>query len=51
VSLGAIRDFAVSRDWSFGVGALYAFDAAPSGIPSYGGGPHGTMVFARIKAG
>jgi hypothetical protein len=51
VSLGAIRDFPVAAHWAFGLGALYAFDFAPSGLPPYGGGPHGTMVFARIKAG
>jgi hypothetical protein len=51
ISLGAIRDFPLAEHWSFGLGALHAFDFVPSGLPPYGGSPHGTMVFARIKAG
>jgi hypothetical protein len=50
VSLGLIRDWKVAEHLSFGVGGLYAFDFAPSAVPAYGGGPHGAMLFARLRA-
>jgi hypothetical protein len=50
LSLGGIHDWSVSEHWKLGVGALYAFDFAPSVVPSYGGTPHGVMAFVRIGA-
>jgi len=50
VTIGGIKDWRVSEHWKFGVGALYAFDVAPHAVPSYGGNPHGTMMFVRVVA-
>jgi len=51
LSLGALRDWRVSEHWKAGLGALYAFDFAPSAIvPSYGGNPHGALAFVRVVA-
>jgi hypothetical protein len=50
VSLGAVRDWALSRHVSVGLGGLYALDFSPDDLrPTYGGGPHGAMVFTRLK--
>ncbi len=50
VSLGAIRDWPLAEHLSFGVGGLYAFDFVPPDAPAYGGGPHGAMLFVRLRA-
>lgn len=50
ISLGAIRDFPLAEHLSFGIGGLYAFDFAPSAVPAYGGTPHGSMLFVRLRA-
>lgn len=47
ITVGAIHDWQVADHLKFGVGALYAFDIVPSLVPSYGGDPHGVMVFVR----
>jgi hypothetical protein len=50
VSLGAVRDWAVSAHASVGLGGLYALDFMPDSLKTtYGGDPHGAMVFARLK--
>lgn len=51
VSLGAIRDWAVSDHVSFGVGGLYAVNFVPSGLQAaYGASdPSGAMAFVRLK--
>ena len=49
LTLGGIRDFPLAEQVKFGLGALYTFDFVPSNIvPTYGGDPHGAMVFGRI---
>jgi hypothetical protein len=50
LSLGAIHDWPMAEHVKLGLGGLYAFDFVPSGVPSYGGDPHGAMVFARLVA-
>ncbi len=50
VSLGAVRDWAVSPHVSVGLGALYAFDFVPGALDAaYGGDPRGAMLFGRLK--
>ena len=50
ISLGAIRDWALSRHVSFGLGALYAFNFVPSALDdAYGNDPRGGMAFVRLK--
>jgi hypothetical protein len=51
VSLGAVRDFALTPRWSFGVGGLYAVNFVPGGLrAAYGRrDPQGAMGFVRIK--
>jgi hypothetical protein len=50
-SLGLIRDFRLAEHWKFGVGALHAFNFAPSSpTSSYGGTPRATMAFVRLVA-
>ncbi len=50
-TLGAIHDWRVAEHAKFGLGALAAFDFVPGALtPSYGAGPHGTMVFVRLVA-
>ena len=50
VSLGAIHDWRVQRRLKLGVGALQAFDFAPSALAAdYGSTPRGTMAFVRLK--
>jgi hypothetical protein len=49
-SVGAIRDFNISRHVSFGLGGLYALNFLPSSLVSlYSHEPAGMMVFARMK--
>src|SRR5262249_7604164 len=49
LTLGGVRDFSIADHVKLGVGALYTFDFVPSGItPSYGGNPHGAMIFTRL---
>jgi len=49
-SLGAVRDWPVSSHLSVGLGALYAFNFVPGGLEAaYGGDPHGSMVFTRLR--
>lgn len=49
LTIGAIHDWAVAEHFKAGLGALYAFDFAPSAIvPSYGSAPHGFMAFVRL---
>lgn len=50
VSLGIVRDFQVADHALIGIGGQYAFNW-PSALlsPSYGGDPHGAMVFMRLK--
>jgi hypothetical protein len=50
LSLGAIRDFRVSRNVKLGVGGLWAFNLVPRTLePLYGGDPNGAMAFIRLK--
>jgi len=51
LSLGAVRDFAVTRHVSFGVGGLYAVNFVPDALEAaYGGDePKGAMAFVRLK--
>jgi hypothetical protein len=50
VSLGAIRDFRVARNFKLGLGALYAVNFVPEALePLYAGDPDGAMAFVRIK--
>jgi hypothetical protein len=51
VSLGAVRDFRIAADLSFGVGGLFAVNFVPDALaPSYGGNhPAGAMGFVRLK--
>ena len=52
ISLGVIRDFAVSENVKLGIGALYTVNFVPDALePSYGGDPDGAMVFLRLVAG
>src|SRR5262249_51152038 len=49
-SLGAVRDFAVSRHVSLGLGGLYAVNFVPDALqPAYGDEPGGAMAFVRLK--
>jgi hypothetical protein len=49
-SIGAVRDWRLSRHLKFGVGALYAVNFVPSGLePAYGGDPNGAMAFVRLR--
>jgi hypothetical protein len=50
VSVGAIRDWAVSEHVTFGLGALYAVDFTPAALDAaYGTDPTGAMAFVRLK--
>jgi len=51
ISLGAIRDWAVSDHVSFGLGGLYAMNFVPAGLEAaYGSAePTGAMAFVRLK--
>jgi len=51
ISLGAIRDFALSENVTLGIGALVTHDFVSDALePSYDGDPNGAMVFLRLKA-
>ena len=51
LTMGLVRDFALSENWKIGLGGLYAFKFAPSSaIAPYGGGPRGAMAFVRLVA-
>jgi hypothetical protein len=51
LTLGAIHDWRVGEHAKFGLGGLYTFDFVPgTPTPSYGGDPHGAMVFLRLIA-
>ena len=51
LTLGGIHDWRVAEYLKLGVGGLYAFDFVPkTPKPSYGGDPHGAMVFLRLIA-
>jgi hypothetical protein len=50
VSLGAVRDFALTEHVALGVGGLYAVNLVPAALePSYDGDPSGAMAFVRLK--
>ena len=51
VSLGAVRDFKVAKNFSLGVGGLFAVNFVPDALaPLYGGhNPIGAMGFVRLK--
>ncbi|HEY2357147.1 MAG TPA: hypothetical protein VGH86_06835 [Phenylobacterium sp.] len=50
ISLGAVRDWPLSKHVSFGLGALYAFNFVPSALDeAYGKDPRGGMAFVRLK--
>ena len=53
VSLGAVRDFRIAKDWSIGAGGLFAVNFVPDPLaPAYGGrNPTGAMAFVRLKLG
>ena len=52
LSLGAIRDFRLTENVLFGVGALVQRHFAPDELaPAYGGDPVGAMGFVRLKIG
>jgi hypothetical protein len=51
LTLGAIHDWRFDEHVKLGLGGLYAFDFVPGSLlPSYGGDPHGAMVFLRLVA-
>ena len=51
ISLGAVHDFKIAENLSFGVGGLFAVNFVPDGLaPLYGGSnPTGAMGFVRLK--
>jgi hypothetical protein len=50
VSVGAIRDWAVSPHVKLGLGALYAVNFTPGALDAiYGDDPSGAMAFVRLK--
>ena len=51
LSVGAVRDVAISRHWSFGLGGLYAVNFVPGVLrDAYGRrDPQGAMGFVRLK--
>ena len=52
VSVGAIRDFRLRENVTFGVGALYSRNFVPGDLePAYGGDPDGAMAFVRLRIG
>ena len=51
IALGVIHDWPVGDHLKLGLGGVYDFDFAPSSsIASYGGDPHGMMLFLRAIA-
>jgi hypothetical protein len=53
VSLGAVHDWVLADEFKLGLGALYAWNFAPSALaPLYGTAePRGMMIFVRLKVG
>jgi hypothetical protein len=51
ISLGAVRDFQIGRNWSFGTGGLIGVNFLPRALaPLYGGNnPTAAMAFVRLK--
>jgi hypothetical protein len=51
ISLGAVRDFRIGKNWSIGTGGLFALNFVPHALgPLYGGNnPTGMMAFVRLK--
>jgi len=50
VSVGALRDFAIARHATLGIGALLAINSVDVGLePVYGSSPAGGMVFVRLR--
>jgi len=50
ISVGLLREFALTKNVKLGVGGLYAFNFVPDEIePIYGGDPNGAMAFVRVK--
>jgi hypothetical protein len=50
ITLGGIHDWKIADHLKLGLGALYTFDMVPPLMPTYGGDPHGAMVFVRAIA-
>ena len=49
-SLGVVRDWRLAEHVRFGLGGLYSVNQVPDALePMYGGDPHGTMLFLRLK--
>jgi hypothetical protein len=49
-SLGVVHDWRLAEHVRFGLGGLYSLNHVPGALePLYGGDPHGTMLFARLK--
>jgi hypothetical protein len=50
LSAGAVRDWAVAKHVTFGLGGLYALDFVPRALKaSYGSASSGAMAFIRLK--
>ena len=51
VSLGAVRDFRIAKNWSIGAGGLFAVNFVPDALAgAYDGhNPVGAMAFVRLK--
>lgn len=50
VSVGAVRDFRLSKHLKFGVGGLFALNFVPRQLEAlYDGDPKGAMAFVRLK--
>ena len=50
MSAGALRDFAITRHTTIGVGALFAINSVDEALePAYGSSPTGGMVFVRLR--
>ena len=50
LAVGAVRDFAVARHASIGIGASYALDFVPRALDAlYGDDPSGALLFVRLK--
>jgi hypothetical protein len=49
-SLGLVRDVAVAKHLTVGLGGLYALNFVPDALEdAYGGDPGGAMLFARLR--
>lgn len=51
LAFGLIRDWRIGAHTVVGLGGLYDFDVVPAAKPTYGGGPHGAMMFLRLREG